>query len=141
MKFEGEYINGKRNGKGKEYSKFFLNDEYFKENIFRKLAFNGEYLNGKKWNGKFKEYYYDGEIQFDGEYINGEINGMAKEYNCDGNLEFSGEYYNGQRWNGKYNKFNLDNTIKSRGIYVDGINNELMRNSYFTQCLLTYKSK
>ena len=66
---------------------------------------------------------------------------MDKKYNYDGNLKFSGEYYNGKRWNGKYNKFNLDNTIKSRGIYVDGDKYELMRNSYFTRCLLTYKSK
>jgi len=41
--FEGEYLNGKRNGKGKEYYEFFNN------NI---LIFEGEYLNGKKWNGK-----------------------------------------------------------------------------------------
>ena len=34
--FEGEYINGKRNGKGKEYR---INGE---------LEFEGEYLNGKK---------------------------------------------------------------------------------------------
>ena len=34
--YEGEYLNGKRNGKGKEYD---LND---------KLIFEGEYLNGKK---------------------------------------------------------------------------------------------
>jgi len=39
--YEGEYINGKRNGKGKEY------------NLEGKIIFEGEYLNGKKkWNGK-----------------------------------------------------------------------------------------
>ena len=42
--FEGEYINGERNGKGKEYDK----DE--------KLVYEGEYLKGKR-NGKGKEYY------------------------------------------------------------------------------------
>ena len=36
----GEYKNGKRNGIGKEYD-----NEY-------KLIFEGEYLNGKPWNGK-----------------------------------------------------------------------------------------
>ena len=36
MKFEGEYINGERNGKGKQ------------ENLEGKLIFKGEYLNGKK---------------------------------------------------------------------------------------------
>ena len=36
LKFEGEYLNGKRNGKGKEYD------------FNGKLKFEGEYLNGKK---------------------------------------------------------------------------------------------
>ncbi len=36
---EGEYKNGKRNGKGKEY------------NRYGDIIFKGEYLNGKKWNG------------------------------------------------------------------------------------------
>ena len=40
--YEGEYLNGERNGKGKEYD--------FKGN----LKFEGEYLNGKR-NGKGKE--------------------------------------------------------------------------------------
>ena len=40
MVFSGEYLNGKRHGKGKEY------------NIYnRELEFEGEYLNGKR-NGK-----------------------------------------------------------------------------------------
>ena len=35
LKFEGEYLNGKKNGKGKEYWN-------------GKLIFRGEYLNGEK---------------------------------------------------------------------------------------------
>ena len=50
MKFEGEYLNGKINGKGKVY-----------EN--GKLEYKGEYLNGKG-----KVYYFDGKLKFDGEY-------------------------------------------------------------------------
>jgi len=38
--FEGKYLNGERNGKGREY----YNDG--------KLKFDGEYLDGKRWNGK-----------------------------------------------------------------------------------------
>ena len=41
--FEGEYLNGKKHGKGKEY------------NNKGKIKFEGEYLNGEK-NGKGKEY-------------------------------------------------------------------------------------
>jgi len=48
LKFEGNYIKGERNGKGKEYY----------EN--GKLMYEGEYLNGKK-RGKGKEYYTNGK--------------------------------------------------------------------------------
>ena len=34
--FEGEFIDGERNGKGKEY------------NLFSKLRYEGEYLNGQR---------------------------------------------------------------------------------------------
>ena len=37
--YKGEYLNGERNGKGKEY--------YWN----KQLKFEGEYLNGKQWNG------------------------------------------------------------------------------------------
>ena len=63
--FEGEYLNGEKNGKGKEYDKYqkvifegtYLNKkrhgkgkEYDSHSY--KLIFEGEYLNGKRWNGK-----------------------------------------------------------------------------------------
>ena len=80
-RFEGEYLNGKRNGKGKEYSNY--NGE---------LEFEGEYLNGKG-----KEYDYNGKIIFEGEYLNGKRNGIGKEYYYNGNLKFEGEYLNGER--------------------------------------------
>ena len=41
--FEGEYLNGKRNGKGKEYK-------------YGEIIFEGEYLNGKRWIGAYKDY-------------------------------------------------------------------------------------
>ena len=56
--FEGEYINGEKNGKGKEY------------HYNSKLKFEGEYLNDKKI-GKGKEYYENGKLLFEGEYLNG----------------------------------------------------------------------
>ena len=79
--FEGEYLNGLRNGKGKEYGYFH-----------GKLKFEGEYLNGLK-NGNGKEY-WNGILIFEGEYLNGLRKG--KEYDYDGKLEFEGEYLNGE---------------------------------------------
>ena len=52
--FEGEYLNGRRNGKGKGY---YLNGN---------IRFEGEYLNGKKINGKIYDYNNDVLILNDG---------------------------------------------------------------------------
>ena len=43
LRYEGEYLNGNKNGKGKEYD------------INGKLIYEGEYLNGKKKNEKNNE--------------------------------------------------------------------------------------
>ena len=88
----GKYIEGEKNGKGKEY-----------DLETNELIFEGEYINGKR-NGKVKEY-DDGKLIFEGEYLNGKRNGKGKEYNDDGKLEFAGEYLNGERWNGKGKEF------------------------------------
>ena len=43
LRYDGEYLNGIKNGKGREFK-------------YNKLIFEGEYLNGER-NGKGKEYY------------------------------------------------------------------------------------
>ena len=71
MIFEGEYLNGEKNGKGKEYYKYYnhcgldempLIDERvnYKSNLRK---FEGEYLNGKKWTGR--GYNFDGNLEFE----------------------------------------------------------------------------
>ena len=69
--FEGEYLNGKRNGKGKNYNKI------------GKLTFEGEYLKGIRWNGKAKEYDDYGNLKFEGEYIIGEKKGTYYDSSSD----------------------------------------------------------
>ena len=118
-RFEGEFLRGKKNGKGKLYE----GDE---------LIFESDYKDGKP-NGKTKEYNSKGKLIFEGEYKDGLKNGMGKEYlngkkNGKGKLYleyspifsegetkingkikefdsagrsiFEGEYLNGQKWNG-----------------------------------------
>ena len=60
--YEGEYSNGKKNGKGKEYNDNgqllfegeYLNNFYIKGRDYKKgrLEYEGEYLYIGKWNGK-----------------------------------------------------------------------------------------
>ena len=122
--FEGEYLNGEKNGKGKEYYKgelFFEGEYLYDERIRGKeyfknfLEFEGEYLYNKKFDGKGYDKYgnvmYElkkgcgGVIEFNeerkvifiGEYLNGKRNGKGKEYDYLGNLIYKGNYLNGER--------------------------------------------
>ena len=86
----GEYLNGKRDGNGKEYED-------------KTLDFEGIYFKGERKKGKL--YYLEGGLFFEGEFLNGKKNGIGKEYSKEGILLFDGEYLNGEKWNGKvYNK-------------------------------------
>ena len=55
-----KYLDGKRNGKGKEYWK---DSNGKREEIIR---FKGEYFHGKG-----KEYYFDGKLMFEGDFLIG----------------------------------------------------------------------
>ena len=101
--------------------------------------FEGDYLNGKRWNGKgydknnkivyelkngnghVKEYGYIGNcLVFEGEYLNGEKNGKGKDYNIwTGVLQFEGEYLNDKRWNGKVKEYKFEE-LKFEGEYING---------------------
>ena len=101
--FEGEYLNGLKNGKGKKYSD-------------GKLIFEGEYLNGLRY-GKGKEFYYNNKIQFEGEYLcNRRWN--VKEYDINGNIIC--ELKNGK---GFMKEFNHDNKLIYEGEYLYGLRN------------------
>ena len=95
-----------KDGTGKEY------------NYDSNIIFEGKFFNGKKWdgleydsinkivnefkNGKgyIKEYYDNGDLKFEEDYLNGERNGKGKEYNVIGSIIYQGEYLNG-KINGK----------------------------------------
>ena len=114
--FEGEYINGERNGKStlywdEEHIKYdleYLNGKingkvitYYSDGTLEKEL---EFLNGMK-NGKGKEYYDNGVLEFEGEYLyNYRIKG--KKYFDNGKLEFEGDFLFGKKWNGKGYDYN-----------------------------------
>ena len=108
FKFEGEYLNGEKNGKGKEF------------NDYGKLLFEGEYLNGKR-SGKGKEYYYQNidplKFSYDMERIRKEIESIKI-----GELMFEGEYKNGKRWNGKGKEYDdyFGSELVYEGEYLKG---------------------
>ena len=105
IKFEGEYLKGKIwNGIGYKY---FQSNRSISIDIKKgkgkgslyingELEFEGEYRDGEKYKGKE---YWNGELKFEGEYKNGK-KFKGKEY-YENKLEFEGEFLDGVRWKGK----------------------------------------
>ncbi len=85
--------------------------------IKKKIKFEGEYLNGLKWNGIIYNYNKDYNL----EIKNG--NGKGREYNKDGKLMFEGEYINGKK-NGRVIKYDHNSYyIIFKGYYLNGKRN------------------
>ena len=78
------------------------------------LMFEGELLDGQRWNGKgiIEE---DGDVIFEGYYINGRITGEYREFIPYSNVYFIGKYLYGHRWKGKYY---LDSKFEYEGEFL-----------------------
>ena len=61
-----------------------------------KKVFEGEYYDGSYWTGKLKQYYDNGNIKEEVEYLNEEINGYYKFYDEDGTIILEEECINGK---------------------------------------------
>ena len=103
-RFRGQIINGELNGNG--------------EDSYGDFIFKGEYLNGKRWNGRIKEDIINGI--FEGEYLNGKRNGEGKEYDDCNRLIFEGQYKNGKRLTGKIKEYDDNGRLIFDGEYLNG---------------------
>ena len=79
LEYEGEYLfYRKYNGKGYDgngniiYELIHGNGKVKEYDGKERLIFDGEYLNGRIWNGIFKKYKFDGTISEEEDYKNGE---------------------------------------------------------------------
>ena len=75
----GQWKNGLRNGKGKEIYKY--GDSY-----------EGDCVNDK-WEGNGKYIWKDGHY-YEGQWKNDLRHGKAKEYYADGNIKYDGDFVN-----------------------------------------------
>jgi len=115
--YKGEYLNGKKHGKGRDYCN-------------GRLIYEGEYLNGEK-NGKGKEYYSDGKLEYEGEYLNGMKHGQGKEYYSNGKLKYEGEYLNGI-WHGKGKEYYYySDNIFYEGEFLNGLKHGKGKQYYY----------
>ena len=93
LKYEGQYLNGKRHRKGKEFNKE------------GGLIYEGEYAFGQ-WHGNGKQYDQDflgignkTRLLYEGEFKKGRWNGKGKEYEkglIGGGLKHEGNFIDGK---------------------------------------------
>nr|XP_020466898.1 histone-lysine N-methyltransferase SETD7 isoform X3 [Monopterus albus] len=81
-RFEGHFINGEKNGKGK----FFFFDGSTLEGFYVDDALQGQGL-----------YTYEDGGVLHGTYVDGELNGPAQELDGEGRLVFKGQYKDNNR--------------------------------------------
>ena len=123
--FEGGYLEGKRNGYGKEY------------NYIGALIFKGEYRKGRKWNGigyicenndsyeikngkgKIIDYYHYNKLKYECDYLKEEKNGKEKQYDIDGYIYYKCEYLNGEK-HGQIKEYFEEDKLKFEGECVYG---------------------
>ena len=149
--FEGNYVNGEKNGKGKYYYGFegeFVNDKKNgKGKVMSRgyvigchVVFEGNYINDHYLNGKEYEL-SNGKLRYEGEYVY-DLFWTGKEYDRNGNIineykdgagiikepdylfggsKFEGEYANGRR-NGKGKEYYYGQ-IYYEGEYLNGEKN------------------
>lgn len=105
--FEMNYLEGKKNGKSKE---FYPSGS---------IKGEGEYKEGKK-EGKWISYFEDGKIK---EILNFKKNlrdGSFKSFNASGNISSEGEYVSGSKY-GEWKIYFLDKGILRTELYKDYI--------------------
>ena len=117
--FEGEYLNGIRNGKGtcywkgkctpiyKTFEGIFKNGEKIEGKSYHLnvLDYEGTFLHNKVWNGyeKTNEHGHPPDSdRFEGQILNGKKwKGIQKNYRGYGNVVAEFEFIDGKIWNGK----------------------------------------
>ncbi|WP_248929243.1 copper amine oxidase N-terminal domain-containing protein [Paenibacillus hamazuiensis] len=103
-KYTGPLVNGLPEGRGKVVSSS------------GKLLFDGTMKAGVPWNGRAKTYYDNGELESDGTLKEGVLSGTVKQYSADGQLVFNGTFVNGERATGT---LYYDNGNKYTGPFED----------------------
>ena len=92
---DGEEIKEDKEDEEEEEEKKEEEEKTKEKETKNKNVFEGEYYEGKYWTGKLKEYYENGNIKGEIDYLNGEKNGNCKVYDDDGKIKTEVEYING----------------------------------------------
>lgn len=90
--FDGQYINGKKNGTGIELGSYFYSDLV---NGRRQQLFKGEYKDGLRYNGTTKYIEENKYLVYSGNYKDGKL--YIKTYNKFGDITYEGGFVNNKK--------------------------------------------
>lgn len=82
------------------------------------MEWEGEYVDGK-WHGRFLEYYENGQVWREGEYVNGKPHGRWVKYYGNGRIQWEGEYVDGEP-NGRWVWYYENGRMQMAEEHVDG---------------------
>ena len=129
-----------------------INGNIIEYNYLGNLLYEGEYKNGKRWNGKMynnnedlelvlkkgngngKEYDFLSNLNYEGNYINGNREGIGKEFN-DNKMIFEGHYVDDEK-NGEGKEYNKLGKLIFKGKYRNGKIDEGTIMEYYKNQLL-----
>ena len=134
MVFEGEYKNGKKNGKGKEFNeegkKLIFEGTYLNGNRYKgveydyycKKDYEGEYMFNKRWNGK--EYNSEGEVfSLIKNGINSKNGNNYIYYENNQEVNLTEQEFNDLKFTGEIKEYDNNNTLLFEGDYLLGKRN------------------
>ena len=83
------------------------------------IKFVGTFDENNRRTGYWKKYYPNGDIWYNGNYLNGKPEGYWEGYWSNGNLMYKGNYLNGKA-DGYWERYYSNGKIEWKGNYVNG---------------------
>lgn len=118
---EGNYINGKRNGKWLIYT---IEDLSFKKILHKEVNYNNGIL-----EGEFKYFFPNKKIAMTGQYVNNELEGTIKSFHQNGKIYGTRLYKNGLK-DGKHIYIYSNGKIELEHNFINGIKDGLYQLNY-----------
>ncbi len=94
----------------------------FHKFIFKYRTIEGKYKDGKK-DGLYKEYYANGQVKVQCNYINGLMDGFREEFYCNGDVKIKCNYINGKP-DGIYEEYYMNKKLHIKLTFINGIQKE-----------------
>lgn len=106
LNFEGKFVKGNSHG---EWVYYYPSGEVSNRKTFEDGVLNGRYT----------EYFENGQLEFALDYVEGSAQGWSKIYNAQGKLLRQGTFHNDKMW-GPWDEYFVDGSIETKNFLANG---------------------